>query len=551
MKSPVELRFSLASLEAGLELLTRWKDRSALRETAFENLSVLYDSFDWRLHRRGLWLIDGESITEPRERQLLLLDEDGRRLCHAPHPSPRQPPTRGKRPPTRQPATGRVLAVDDLPSGPLAERVAPLLDGRVLLPLVLVRRRGRVAEVLDRRGKTVARIYSEVLQVKRCRGPWRPHLLDKASGRFKSLGCQLRLEPIRGYDREAKKLERWLEKQGNLAPVGEGPEELRLFEAAGLEPGDYSSRLDFDLEPEERADVAIRRLLQRLLWIVETNEQGLRERLDPEFLHDFRVSVRRSRSLLTQMKKVFPKRDRARLLSALRWLQKATNRMRDLDVFRLEMPHYRARVSSELSGALEPFEELLADEAIAEHRALVRKLDSARYRRALETWRTFVDTATPKRTRLPNAARPVRDVASTRIWKVYRKVLERGRRIDDDSPESEVHDLRLEAKKLRYLLESFRSLYPTGPVRREIRALKDLQRLLGDFNDCAVQRASLAEFAEQLEARDAGPTTQQAIGQLIDRLAAGQQQARDEVGKRFSRFSEPRHKKAFKKLFAR
>ena len=44
----------------------------------------------------------------------------------------------------------------------------------------------------------------------------------------------------------------------------------------------------------------------RSLQTLRINEDGVRKDLDSEFLHDFRVAVRRTRSALSQIKGVFP-----------------------------------------------------------------------------------------------------------------------------------------------------------------------------------------------------------------------------------------------------
>ncbi len=65
------------------------------------------------------------------------------------------------------------------------------------------------------------------------------------------------------------------------------------------------------------------------------NEAGLRADLDSEFLHDWRVAVRRTRCLLGQLKQVFPAGETRRLRSELGWLARLTGPLRDLDVFLL------------------------------------------------------------------------------------------------------------------------------------------------------------------------------------------------------------------------
>lgn len=60
------------------------------------------------------------------------------------------------------------------------------------------------------------------------------------------------------------------------------------------------------LDPQLCADAAMRRILLALLEAMEVNETGTIANLDTEFLHGFRVAVRRTRSVLGQMKTVFP-----------------------------------------------------------------------------------------------------------------------------------------------------------------------------------------------------------------------------------------------------
>ena len=53
------------------------------------------------------------------------------------------------------------------------------------------------------------------------------------------------------------------------------------------------------MSPAIHASEACRRILAHLAQIIRLNEDGIRKDIDTEFLHDFRVAVRRARSLLT------------------------------------------------------------------------------------------------------------------------------------------------------------------------------------------------------------------------------------------------------------
>ena len=65
-----------------------------------------------------------------------------------------------------------------------------------------------------------------------------------------------------------------------------------------------------------------------------------------------------------------------------------------------------------------------------------------------------------------------------------------------------LHDMRIAAKRLRYVLEVTGPCF--GPYAKNATKLtKDLQDLLGEIHDCDVQIPETEEFAERLQAADA------------------------------------------------
>jgi CHAD domain-containing protein len=64
------------------------------------------------------------------------------------------------------------------------------------------------------------------------------------------------------------------------------------------------------------------------------------------------------------------------------------------------------------------------------------------------------------------------DLARKFIRKRYKKVIKRGRAITEDTPYDVFHSLRIDCKKLRYLLEFFASLFPANKMILLIGQLK-------------------------------------------------------------------------------
>ncbi|MCG8458485.1 MAG: CHAD domain-containing protein, partial [Holophagales bacterium] len=427
------------------------------------------------------------------------------------------------------------------------------LEMRRLLPLVRLDLEGHLLRLLDGEKKTVARVRFE--------RPWvRP--LSGSAGTPSGEGPEplelprrLRLEPVRGYRAQETEVLRLFADRFSLTPAERGLF-TEAMDAAGLAPGGYSSKVSISLHPRQPTSAALRTALRSLFDTMLINREGTRLDLDSEFLHDFRVALRRSRSAMSQVKRVFPADLEAHFRKEMKWLGGATGPTRDLDVFLLTIPAYRASLPAAIRRDLEPlnaFLEAHQEEAQAE---LARVLETPRYRSFEHDWGKLLaeeapesDPDTPS-AEAPNARRPIGKVASERIWRMYRRVIRDGSRIGSESPDEDLHDLRIECKKLRYLLELFRSLYTSGEVDRSIKELKRLQENLGDFNDYCVQEDKLRSFAEQMMAEgDAPAATLLAMGRLQRLLEEHQGSARARFAEIFSRFASDENRRRFRRLF--
>jgi CHAD domain-containing protein len=72
----------------------------------------------------------------------------------------------------------------------------------------------------------------------------------------------------------------------------------------------------------------------------------------------------------------------------------------------------------------------------------------------------------------------------------------------DPAEVTALHDMRIAAKRLRYILEVTSPCF--GPyAKTAVRMTKDLQDLLGEIHDCDVQLPEVAAFLEELVAEDA------------------------------------------------
>jgi CHAD domain-containing protein len=279
---------------------------------------------------------------------------------------------------------------------------------------------------------------------------------------------------------------------------------------------------------------------------------GVRADLDPEFLHDLRVAVRRTRSALGQIKGVLPPATTARFAREFAWLQELTGPARDLDVFVLELPALGRLLSPRSRRSLGPLARLLERRRRAAYDELARALDAPRLARLLVDWHAFLLQPTPKRpSGAPNALRACAELAVERIGTLQRRALREGEAIGAASPAADLHELRKTCKKLRYLVEFFHSLLDREAAEAAIASLKGLQDTLGRFQDLQVQADALLGYAREL-AREgrAPPPTYIALGMLVERLREEQARARIEFAGRFGEFSHKTSRKNWKRLLA-
>ena len=144
----------------------------------------------------------------------------------------------------------------------------------------------------------------------------------------------------------------------------------------------------------------------------------------------------------------------------------------------------------------------------------------------------------------------MRRVTDERIWHAYCRLRDRGREIKRKTPVTKLHRLRIYCKKLRYLMEFFRGIYPRKKISSYISSLKQLQQNLGDLHDYHVQSEALRRFARKMQREGlASPETMAAIDILVDDLHGHEIEARKAFAEVFADFDRPRNRAMARALF--
>ncbi len=309
----------------------------------------------------------------------------------------------------------------------------------------------------------------------------------------------------------------------------------------------------FRLAPEMSVHRAAQAIFGHLIAVMRANEPGIRQDSDIECLHDFRVAVRRSRSLLTLLKKELDPAQRAELRAGLRALGQATNALRDLDVYLAQRARYQKILPAALRPAIAPWFDALGCRRDREAKKVVRFLSSRPYGRIMERLERFAPAvAEPVNPVETAGGPPIVTVARREIARLFAKTLRVGRRIDASSADDRLHRLRIQCKQLRYALEFFHDLFAPGPVGQAIRQVKSLQEYLGLFNDRSVQQRFLFEHLKRIPAPHGPRRMAQAaaVGALIGVLFMEKEHQRAGFEEVFDRFSDPEQVRRLRKLFS-
>lgn len=245
------------------------------------------------------------------------------------------------------------------------------------------------------------------------------------------------------------------------------------------------------LSPDASVGEALQAIGQAGLAHLCAALEALRERPEPENVHQARVAARRLRALLKIFKPLA--RDDAALAldAALDGLAGELDAARDLDVFVGE-------VWEPASATFEDHDTFDRNLKAARANAYLRMeaaLESPHARDVLLEAAAWLEagawTSDPPLAALRES--PAAAFAASRLDRLRRRVKKAAKRFDDlDARER--HRLRLKGKTLRYAVEDLAGLFPDHPRRAErfLAAAKRVQDTLGALNDRVVRESVIA-----------------------------------------------------------
>lgn len=369
--------------------------------------------------------------------------------------------------------------------------------------------------IRDSRDKTVARL-----------------ILATVDGEGIPPFCQFKLISLRGYEKKFDHIQALLEPWFFLKsyPATELlQQELFNKECVAKRP----------IDAKQPVLQALQAMLQEALDGLTIHYQGTLDDIDTEFLHQYRVNVRKTRSLLKEFKKLLPVAEAKRFAGFFKTLNNITAPVRDLDVYLLKVEDWTEERGQTFRDQIKPFEQLLKRKRRVALRSMLDYLTSESYQQELTAWKLFLDELGQTET---SDQQTVQVFAANLIAKCYKRLLKEGGGLTEASPDAEYHELRLTFKRFRYILEFFNDLFAGKQYKTLYKQAKRLQTLLGDFQDITVQKSAVHDFAEELSGlKSVTHETFMALGQVSGEFVEQHDDLKHQFHLKFSEFSDEKH----------
>lgn len=267
------------------------------------------------------------------------------------------------------------------------------------------------------------------------------------------------------------------------------------------------------LEQDTMAEAGRKILLSDFKRMVD-NEAGSRIGDDIKYVHNMRVATRRMRSAFRLLAPYYKNKPVQLYSGHLRTLAKHLGAVRDLDVMIDNLTAYQTNLPEDDQTTLQSVIDKLDKRRSKARQKLITYLDSDHYQKFIQQYLQFLTTdgkgAKPvdEESAAPHQVRhilPTLVHEHLAVVRAYDTILE-------GADVSTLHALRIEFKRLRYLVSYFIDVLGVS-AEQFVDELKDIQDHLGHLNDTVTAQAMLNKLKLK-------PDQQQIVNEYLDRLSA-------------------------------
>lgn len=281
-------------------------------------------------------------------------------------------------------------------------------------------------------------------------------------------------------------------------------------------------------------DLIIEKLIQNklleLLDIIEINRiDYINKPYSDEYLHQIRVSIRKIRAICSLMERYFQDDYANQCKKSFSIIAKYTNEARDIDVHLQNLDSYK-QILQNKDDDLNTLKEYLLKQQELQIQSLKAFFQSEKCVYILVKFKSYLcshNLIKPEKTN-------INDNLKETVLKIYGKIIKKGIKLKTQSENKKFHKLRVEFKKIRYLIELLKPLYDVEIYDKILNDFKKVQDILGQFNDYEVQQKKLRELPDVLKLTKVETLS---IELLIKHLKMEQIELKSKFHKQFVQFS--------------
>lgn len=319
-------------------------------------------------------------------------------------------------------------------------------------------------------------------------------LLGEAPGRFPTCGCM----------HITLNIAHWCE-------LGKNKGRLKQF----LRPRDISYEA-FSRTHKKIKQPTITGTLQQLYTRMRCLETGVIHGFDNEFLHQYRITIRRSRAIAESLSEFTDLADLRTALKALKTHAAATSYLRDIHVMLGDLDGWLPQEACSENTLKHTLHSHFTKLAKVEQQKLIRHITGVKHRKRMSQWQQLIQSPEFESVIAKLTDTDIRQVLSERLKRFNRK----SRKLTENSPDEKIHDVRKLLKRIRYLAE-----LETACPRKLLKQLKHRQKKFGKFQDLYVQINLLQSFQEGSAAKPWIAKQRTALKEFMQKLAAEKKSA--------------------------
>jgi len=258
----------------------------------------------------------------------------------------------------------------------------------------------------------------------------------------------------------------------------------------------------FDIKTDKKACIydSLRVYLFYYLHLVKLYLPLIFDKNDDEYLHQFRVNLRRIKSLLSIFKELFDFDIYQKINSNLKEAIIATNKKRDLDIFLVNLNN------SQEKDDLTEFIQFLTKEQKIEEQKFKDFIKEKKVEDIIFNLEALLnENSNFYVSRLANL--PAKEYIKNTMKYLYKKTMKTIKKLDRQTKLEKFHKARIKIKKIRYLSNTFK-IYSS---KKQKKSLKEYQSIFGELNDLKIQVNTISHYIPQCK-------NKQVLKKLLNKL---------------------------------